>query len=62
MKPIDLIAYGLMFLSSVAWGAVLYGGAGLPKIIAILLAIILGPASVILGSVAITKIIDRRKN
>lgn len=62
MKPIDIIAYSLMFVCSLVWVAALYGGLGLPKVVAIVAALILGPASVIIGSAAITAFFDRQND
>jgi len=60
MKLIDLIAYTFMFLAAVAWGGILYGGFGLPRLISIIMSIFLGPISVILVSFFVTRFFDDR--
>ncbi len=61
MKPIDILAYGLMFACSLAWVIALYGGLGLPRLVAIVLALVLGPVSVVIGSAVLTSFFDDRK-
>lgn len=62
MKPIELIAYGLMFVAGLLWVLLLYGGLGLSKAAAIVLSLILGPASVIIGSAVVMGLLDSRRD
>ena len=61
MKPIDFIAYGLMFAAAIAWSMFLYGVLGTPKVLSMALAVVAGPGSVVLGAFAITEIVSRLK-
>ena len=60
MKPIDLIAYGLMFIASLVWTSALYGTFGLSRIVAVGLGVILGPITVISASYAISEYLHRK--
>lgn len=61
MKPIDLIAYVLMFIASVGWSMILYGQMGVPRLLSIGLGVVLGPVTVILSSYVITEYFTCRK-
>ena len=49
MKPIQIVVYSMMFLASLAWALVFYKLFALPKLLSVLVSVVLGPTSVILG-------------
>lgn len=61
VKPIDFLAYGMMIIAAIGWSMILYGLVGLPRAVAMVLALFLGPASVIIGSYILTELFSRHR-